>query len=175
VNELSIPYGIIEPAMSARARVRISHKRPYDFDEKRKLYLFKPVDEDEVVENLVTNPGRVYIHTQAYWTSPGANGLNYIAITDDSGAPAQTDTVLTSELSGNGLTRAQGTVTLPTGSGTQTTIAKTFTYGGTTQAVQKSALFSAASSGTMAHEVQWTERTLFNLDTLTVTYTITLT
>jgi hypothetical protein len=84
--------------------------------------------------------------------------------------------VLTTELFGNGLTRALGTVTLPTGSGTITTIAKQFTYtGGTNQSVQKTALFDASTGGNMAHEILFTQRLLVINDTLTLTFSITLT
>jgi len=161
--------------LHAHAMVKVEHRRPYDFDEKRGLYLFKKVDEDEEVHNIVTDAGLVLIHTYAYGTSSRTNGLNYIALTNDSGTPAHGDTSLTGELNNTyGLGRVQGSVTLPTGTGTQTTIANTFTYTGTSQAVQKSALFNASSSGVMAHEVAWTQRTLLNLDTLALTYTITI-
>lgn len=40
-----------------RASALISHKRPYDFDEKTGLYLYKNVDDDELVWNVKTNGG----------------------------------------------------------------------------------------------------------------------
>lgn len=158
-----------------RASVRIHHEVAYDRDETG-LWIRKAVDEDEVVHNLILDAGRVQLHTQCYATSGLlTNGFNYIALTDDSGAPAAGDTTLTSELAADGLARAQGAVTLPTGSGNQTTIEKVFTYsGGGTQGVQKSALFTAASVGVMAHEVAFVQRTLATSDTLTVTFTISL-
>ena len=67
-------------------------------------------------------------------------------------------------------------MTLPTGSGTSTTIVNTFTYTGSSQAVQKTALFTVAGppvAGIMNHEIAFTQRTLFTNDTLTLTFTVT--
>jgi hypothetical protein len=172
--------------LPAFGKLKISHQRAYDFDEKRGLWLYKIVDaqlDEEDYHNIITNAGRVGLHTYVYGTSSQRSsatpvvsnvGLNYIGLTNDSGAPAASDTSLASELSGNGLTRAQGTVTLPTGSGNQTTIAKTFTFTGASQAVQKTALFDDPSAGRMIHEIQFTQRTLLTNDTLTVTFTLTV-
>jgi hypothetical protein len=164
----------------ARAKVLVSHARPYDYDEKTGLFLYKRVDEDEEAWNLVTDGGRVAIHTYIYGTTSQRSsaslgtGLNYIALSNDGTAAAAGDTTLTGELSGNGLSRVQGAVTLPTGSGTVTTIATTFTYSGVSQAVQKTALFDAGSGGKMAHEILFTQRSLATNDTLTLTFSITL-
>lgn len=169
---------IIETPILARAKVLVHQERPYARDQKTGLWLYKQVGEDEEAWNLITNTGRVQLHTQVYGTTGLlTNGFNYIALTNDAAAPAATDTVLASELTNGtapGLGRVQGNVTLPTGSGTQTTIANTFTYtGGTSQAVQKTALFTASSVGVMNHEIAFTQRTLFTGDTLTLTFTIT--
>lgn len=128
---------------------------------------------EEDVHNLLTNVGRVFMHTQFYATSGiGANGFNYIALTNDSGAPAAGDTTLASEITTNGLGRAQGTVTLASGSGNVTTVAKTFTATGS-QSYQKGALFTAASVGTMNHEAALTARSLINGDATAITFTLT--
>jgi len=161
-----------------RAKAFIRHERPYDFDEKSGLYLLKVIDEQESW-NIVTDAGRRQIHTYIYGSAGQRSGLgggfNYIALSNDAAAPAAGDTTLASELTGNGLDRALGTVTLPTGSGTQTVVQKIFTYTGiSSQGVQKTALFDLSSAGTMAHEIQFSQRTLFTNDTLTVTFSITL-
>lgn len=171
---------ILENISLPRAKVVVQQHRAYDYDEKTGLYQYQKVDEVEGF-NIVTDAGRVRIHTYIYGsagqgqrTSLGG-GLNYIGLTNNGTAPAAGDTTLASELSGNGLSRAQGSVTLPAGAGTSTTIQNIFTYTGvSSQGVQKTALFDASSSGTMAHEIQFPQRTLFQNDTLTVTYTITL-
>jgi hypothetical protein len=131
------------------------------------------VGEEEVC-NLLLDRGRVLAHTQVYGTSGIlTNGLNYIGLSNDAAAPVATDVALASELSGSGLSRVQGTVTLPTGTGTVTTVENVFTYSGVSQGVQKAALFTAASGGVMAHEVQFTPRTLAAGDNFTVSFDIT--
>lgn len=174
---------IQESMRGPRARAVIRHERAYDFDDKTGLWLRRVIDEQEA-HNIVTNAGRVQIHTYLYGAAGQrtglGGGLNYIALTNDSAAPAQTDTVLTGEITNTpstaGLQRALSTVTLPTGVGTQTVLQKIFTYTGVPgpQAVQKTALFDDATVGVMAHEIQFSPRTLFTNDTLTVTFSITL-
>lgn len=164
-----------------RARCRIQHYEAYDYDERRGIWLRRLVSEEEI-GNLVTNAGLVAIHTYIYGTaaqriaaSLGADGLSYIALSNDAGAPAAGDTSLAGELSGDGLDRTAGVVTLPTGAGTITTVSNDFTYtGGLAQGVQKTALFDAAVAGNMAHEILFTQRTLSTSDVLTVTFQVTL-
>jgi len=175
-------------SLKARACVRVHHERAYDYDDQTGLYLYKQADEDEEVGNLVTDAGRVVLHTFIYGssaqrTSAGlGTGMYWIGLSDDASAPAAGDTSLASELTADGLARADasttGTITLPTGSGTITTISNQFTYTGASQGVQKTALFDDAGppvNGNMAHEIQFTQRTLFTNDTLTLTFSITLT
>lgn len=166
---------------NVRAIARIRHEVAYDYDEKSGIWIRK-LESEEEVGNILTNGGRVSIHTYIYGTSAQrtsaglGTGLNYIALTNDGTAPAASDTVLTAELVGNGLTRVQGAVILPTGSGTITTVSNLFTYsGGSPQGVQKTALFDASSSGKMAHEILFTQRTLSANDTIAITFSITLT
>lgn len=124
--------------------------------------------------NLITNAGRIALHKQIYDTTGLlTNGFNWIALSNDTVTETATSTTLTNEIAANGLTRAQGTVTLPTGSGNVTTVAKVFTATGT-QSAQKAALFTASSAGTMNHVLSFTQRNLINTDTLTVTYSLTV-
>ncbi len=168
---------IQDSTVLCRAKVLVHHERPYDFDERRGLWVYRQVDEDEEAGNLITNTGRVQLHTQVYGTSGIlTNGFNWIGLSNDSASPAATDTALASELTGNGLSRVQGSVTLPAGAGTSTTVSNTFTYSGSSQAVQKTALFTVAGppvAGIMNHEIAFSQRTLFTSDTLALTFTIT--
>ena len=186
-----------------RAFVTTRHRRVYDRDDKNGLFVFRDVgldgeflkdefqrgdetvkcldgvdrvwDPREGVWNLVTNVGRVQAHTQVYATSGLlTNGFNYIALTNDSTSPAASGTTLTSEIAANGLTRAQGTVTLASGSGNTTTVDKTFTCATSNQACQQTALFTASSSGVMNHWASFTQRSLIVTDTIQITFTITL-
>lgn len=169
---------LIEQVNLRPAKVRIHTERAYDFDERRGIWLRKQVEDDEVVENIITDAGRITLHTFCYGTAARTNGLNWIGLSDWAGPPAASDSFLSGELTGNGLDRAQGVVTPPTGSGNQTTISKAFTYtGGTPQTVQMAALFDVAGpppTGNMAHEIQYSQRTLFTNDLITIQYTITL-
>ena len=128
----------------------------------------------EDTDNLITNAGRVFLHTQGYSTASGvAAGFCYIALSNDSLTETATSTTLSTEIAANGLSRAIGTVTLASGAGTSTTIAKTFTCATAQQAAQKAALFTASSGGTMNHVLAFTQRTLQVGDTLAITFTIT--
>jgi len=137
-------------------------------------------EETEKVWNQITNSGRDFLHQQGYQgtgASQGSytagNGLNYIALTNTAVTPAAGDTTLSGEIVANGLARAQGTVS-HTGSTNTTTVANTFTCASAPQAAQAAALFTASSSGTMNHELTFTQRSLQIGDQLVVTYTITL-
>lgn len=164
--------GLNESVRLGRASALISHKRPYDFDEKRGIYLYKNVDPDELVWNVKTTAGIDFLFAQGYGTSPGANGLNYIALSNDTVSETSGSTTLSNEIAANGLSRAQGTYAHSAGASTAT-VDKTFTASGS-QSAQKAALFSASSSGTMQHVLSFTQRALVTNDTLQVTFTITL-
>ena len=129
-------------------------------------------------ENLITNVGRIFMHTQGYGTAGlGANGLNWIALSNDTVTETATSTTLSNEIAANGLTRVQGTVTLPVAAGNQTTVDKTFTCSTGVQSAQKTALFTASSGGTMNHVLGFAQRTLQPGppgDTLQITDTIIL-
>jgi hypothetical protein len=156
------------------ARVLIRVERAYDFDEKRGVWV-RRFDGEEEVRNIILNAGRVQMHLQCYGASGLAtNGFNYIGLSNDSTAPAATDSALASEIAANGLARAQGAVTLPTGAANQTTVAHTFTCATAPQSAQKAALFNASSGGSMQHEIAFSQRSLLVNDTLAVTFTLTL-
>lgn len=157
-----------------RARMTVRHQRRDYFDRRNGVWVMKDVDDPETVLNVITNAGRIALHKQGYDTTGLlTNGFNYIALSNDSLTETASSTTLSSEITTNGLARAQGTVTLPTGTGNVTTIAKTFTATGT-QSAQKAALFTASSGGTMNHALSFTQRNLVTNDTLTITYSITL-
>lgn len=164
---------IKENVVLERASAWIRHRRPYDYDENTGLYVYKTVDDDELVWNVKTTAGIDFLFAQGYGTSPGSNGLNYIALSNDTLTETSGSTTLSSEIAANGLSRAQGTYAHTAGQSTAT-IDKTFTCATGAQAAQKSALFSAASNGTMNHALAFTQRSLQVGDTLQVTYTITL-
>ena len=160
------------------AVVTVKHLRPvFDKDGHPMVdALGKPLMREissQKIHNTITTVGRDFIHTQSYGTSPAANGLNWIALSNDSLTENSASTTLSNEIAANGLTRAQGTVVHNT-SATTTTVSKTFTCSTSSQAAQKAALFTASSSGTMNHVLAFTQRTLQVGDQLAITFTITI-
>jgi hypothetical protein len=129
--------------------------------------------EDDAL-NVKTTAGIDFIFAQSYSTSTGANGLNYIALSNDSLTETSGSTTLSTEIAANGLTRAQGTYAHSNGASTAT-VSHTFTCATSSQACQKAALFTASSSGTMNHALSFTQRTLQVGDSIAVTFTITIT
>lgn len=157
-----------------RAAGHIVHRRPSRFlaDGSPDPTSYEVLAE-ETTYNVITNSGRDFLHVQGYGTAGlGANGLNYIALSNDTLTETTASTTLSTEIAANGLTRAQGTVAHTGGTNT-TTVDKTFTATGA-QSAQKAALFTASSSGTMNHALAFTQRALISGDTLQITFTITL-
>jgi hypothetical protein len=162
-------------SIPVRAKVRTHHERAYDYDEKRGLWLYKQVDEDEEAFNILTDTGRVQLHNFGYGLLPRLNGFNWIGLSDDASIPTASDTALTAELTVSGLGRYLGTVTLPTGAGNVTTVSNVFTYTGLpSQSVRKTALFDSPVLGVMNHEILFSQRVLVTSDTLGITIDITL-
>lgn len=153
-----------------RASLNIKHQR---VRRKGSLFVLEDVTPEEKVWNLITNAGRDYLHLQGYGSSGlGANGLNYIALSNDTVTETAVSTTLSNEITLNGLGRAQGTYSHTAGTNT-TTVSRVFTATGS-QSAQKAALFTAAAAGTMNHVLGFTQRSLINGDTLSLTFTITL-
>jgi hypothetical protein len=165
-----------------RARLRIDHRRPTVWVRNPRTGLLEPdprsfesLGDFGETENLITNAGRIFLHKQGYDLSGlSSNGLNYIGLSIDAVTETATSTTLSTEIAANGLSRAQGSVTLPTGAGNQTVVDHTFTCVTAPQAAQKAALFTAASAGTMNHVLAFTSRSLQIADTLQTTFTLTL-
>lgn len=116
--------------------------------------------------NLVTDAGFDFASKVLSDTAAQPAACNYVAVSNDAGAPAAGDTTLTGEITLNGLARAIGTFAHTTGTKVYT-VTKVFTATGT-QASQKTGLFNASSAGTMCYEVAYTQVTVNNNDTLTV-------
>lgn len=100
--------------------------------------------------NLVTDVGRTFVNAQGYSTSPGGNGLNYIALSADALSETTTSTSLSTEISSNGFTRAQGTF-VGVGSMSSTTTTDSggsgfASTGGTSCNVTSSTLYTSGST-----------------------------
>ena len=123
--------------------------------------------------NVKTTAGIDFMFAQCYGTSAQANGLNYIALSNDTLTETTASTVLSNEITTNNMGRAIGAYAHTPGQSTAT-ISKTFTCQTGAQSAQKAALFSASSSGTMNHALAFTQRALQVSDQLAVTFTLTL-
>lgn len=130
----------------------------------------------DINHNLKTTAGLTFFLQQCYagnsGGSIGTNGTNFMALSADTGAPDAAHTTLASEIDNtNGLGRAQATVVI---SQPTATISKTWTASGIQNAVQKGAVFTASSSGTMGHEYTFTSTNMGNQDQLQITLTVTI-
>jgi hypothetical protein len=142
---------------------------------------------DETTHNLRTTGGTDWQGNAMAATSARPAAANYIALTNDGTAPAVEDCAagsaactLTSEIGvgggGNGLARAQATYAHVNGNrvpwrGSSYTLTNTFTATGD-QMAQKSAVFNAASSGTMVYEALFPLVSLISGETVTIDWTI---
>lgn len=129
-------------------------------------------------DNLFTNSGRDFGHNQVYINvSAGTRGAGFIGLTTDTAAANAADTSLASEITSNGLQRADASTKTHTNGTNTSTIQNTFTASGAFTAIHKSALFNAAGppvSGTMVHEaVLPSDVTLASGDSLAITWQIT--
>jgi hypothetical protein len=77
---------------------------------------------------------------------------DFLAITENSDAPAAGDTALTGELSGGGLERSQATYSHSAASTTYTLVFEWTSSDGTPREINKNAVFNASSTGTMPFE-----------------------
>jgi hypothetical protein len=128
--------------------------------------------------NLLTDAGRDLFHAQCYTnTSAGTRGANYVAVTENTGQTINAaQTTLTSEITTNGLARADATTKTHTAGTNSTTIEHTYTASGAFTDVVRSATFNASSAGTMCHFAAFSSGsgTLATNDTLKVTWTLNL-
>lgn len=121
--------------------------------------------------------------TNALQIAPGGiAAARFVGLTTDSGAAAAADTVLATEITTAGCARALGTYAHTYGAATLT-LTKAFSVTGTLTAIHKAGLFSsltqggttAALGGPMLYETALSaDATVANGDTLTVTWTFTL-
>ncbi|MHB8546426.1 MAG: hypothetical protein ACYDAJ_06635 [Nitrosotalea sp.] len=128
----------------------------------------------QTTHNLITNAGKDFISAQIGSTASSTNGANYIALTTDNISPAAGDTTLASEITTGGLARAQG-VYAHTGGTNTYTISKTFTASTSFTGVDKAGLFTTPSVGMMFAESAFSSVNLVSGDTISITWTVTLT
>jgi hypothetical protein len=116
--------------------------------------------------------------TNSFILAPGGvSAARFLALTTNSGAAAATDTTLTGEITTGGCGRALGLYAHTLGAATLT-LSKPFSVGATFTAIHKAGVFSALSSAgadPMIYEtVLNVDATVASGDTLTLTWTATL-
>lgn len=128
--------------------------------------------------NAADGTGTTPASNNSFIIAPGGVGsVRFMALTTDSGAASASDTVLASEITTNGAARALATYAHTFGQATLT-LQKAFSITGTLTAIHKGGLFtclSSAGADPMVYEtVLNADATVVNGDTLTVTWTGTL-
>lgn len=137
------------------------------------------------IHNLRTTGGADWQANEMGATSGAPAQVNYIALSNNTNAPAAGDcgagssacslggsSPTSPEITTNGCARAQATFSHSNGT-TTWTLTHTWTATGT-QAVQEAGMFNASSSGTMVFEAAFTQVNLANTDTLTITWTVSI-
>ena len=139
---------------------------------------------DQWNHNSRTNAGRDFMAAQVWGTS-GTTSCDYIAVTNDSTNPpadgSNTNTTLAAEITGGttGLARALSSAGYAHSAGTNTvTLSHTFTGGSacpTGCVLQRAAVFTASSSGTMCFESATFSSVTLNStsDTVAINWTFT--
>ena len=123
-----------------------------------------------------TMTGTTPASTSGYMIQPGVLA-RFMGLTTDSGAASAADTVLATEITTNGGSRAKATYAHSASAATYT-LTNAYTITGTLTAIHKGGLFTAANTtaaGVLVYEtVLNQDATVGNGDTLTVTWTVTL-
>jgi hypothetical protein len=128
----------------------------------------------KITHNLITDDGQEFIQDQISGTPDAALIAKYIGVTNNSGAPAHTDTALTGEENAqHGLQRAAGTYAGGTAANGDVTwtLTHTFTANATVGEIQKAGLFTAAAASTMVAETTFGAVNMESDDTLALTWT----
>jgi hypothetical protein len=135
------------------------------FDENGKL---KQEHEDH---NLIVTIGKSYLATWLAAASHAGAFMSYIALGEGTSGPSASDTTLGTELTGGGNARVVGTLTPSSNTWNNTA---TFAPGNGTGAVTEAGLFSALTSGTMFARQVFAVYNKAAGDTLTISWTVTL-
>lgn len=123
-----------------------------------------------------TMTGTTPASTNGYHIQPSTQA-RFMGLTTDSGAASAASTTLTSEITTNGGSRAKATYA-HTGAAATYTLTNAYSISGTLTAIHRAGLFTAANTtagGVLVYEtVLNQDATVGNGDTLTVTWTVTL-
>lgn len=133
--------------------------------------------ERQVTVNLKTNAGIDFICNQIGNSALASASAvaKFMAISADATSPSASDTTLTGEITSNGLGRQAATYGHTNGQTTFTQQSVWSSITGTQNGIQKMALFTAVSGGTMVFETLLAvAKSVSSGDTLTITWTGTV-
>lgn len=120
-------------------------------------------------DNLIVNAGKAHLAGLLVGAS-GYSPFRYVAVGTGTTTPSADDTALEQEITGGGLARGEGTISV---NGNVATITKTWnvtdTYG-----ITEVGLFNASSGGTMYARATFAVVNVENGDTFTFTWQITM-
>jgi hypothetical protein len=121
--------------------------------------------------NLIVTIGKSYLATWLAAASQAGPFMSYIALGTGTSGPSASDTTLGSELTGGGNVRVQGTLTPSSNTWNNSA---TFAPGNGTGAVTEAGLFSDVTAGTMFARQVFAVYNKAAGDTLTISWTVTL-
>jgi len=121
--------------------------------------------------NLIVTIGKSYLATWLAAATQSTKFMSYIALGAGVSGPSSSDTVLGSEFTGGGNVRVQGTLTPSSNTWNNTA---TFAPGNCTGAVTEAGLFSDLTVGTLFARQVFGVYTKAAGDTLTVSWTVTI-
>lgn len=136
-----------------------------------KIAVFGPdggLKDEREIDNLVVTAGKVVIANRLC-AAPSHNPMSHMAVGTGTTAPAAGDTTLTAEIAAS-----RTALTSATPSGNAVTYACTFGPGVGTGAVAEAGLFNASSAGDMLAHTTFTAVTKGAGDTMTITWTVTV-
>jgi hypothetical protein len=121
--------------------------------------------------NLVVTVGKSYLTAWLAAASQAGEFMSYIAVGTGVIPPASGDTALGSEITGGGNSRALGTLTSLSNTWNNTAV---FIPGNCTGAITEAGLFSASTAGTMFARQTFSVYNKAAGDTLTISWTVTV-
>lgn len=124
------------------------------------------IKEQRDIHNLVVTAGKNHIADQLS-SAPGGAAMSHMAVGTGAVAPALTDTALGTELDRNALTSRTDATNVVTYVGD-------WAAGDATGALTEAGIFNAAAAGTMLARATFTVVNKGALDTLQITWTLTL-
>jgi len=142
----------------------------YHYDEATGTYIHFYHDEGS---NIITNIGKEWVELQLGSDSPDAVSAQYISLSNSTDGLDAAWEIIPTEIAASGLTRALGDY-LTTGTTGEWTITETFTATAGVSARLAGLNWESTGTGNLMAADTFTLVTLADQDTLTVTWTITI-